>query len=82
MSKQMVVNLIFYNSVLLLLLAFLRFYHIENLEIIVLSKPTSLCCMFQLVFQNVKISRIRQPDFLDISCVMKTITKFSYVTGY
>jgi len=70
MSEQMVVNL-YLNT------AFLRFYNIEKLEMNVLSKTSP--CWFN---SYLKESRIRKLDFLDISRVMKTITKFSYVIGY
>jgi len=62
----------------------LRFYgwqnlyiNIEKLEMNVLSKTSP--CWFN---SYLKESRIREPDFLDISRVMKTITKLSYVIGY
>jgi len=57
--------------------AFLRFYNIEKLEMNVLSKTSP--CWFNWYLKE---SRIREPDFLDISRVMKTITKFWYVIGY
>jgi len=59
--------------------AFLRFYHIEKLEMNVLSKTSP--CWFNSYLKET--GRIRKPDFLDdISRVMKTVTKFWYVIGY